>query len=240
MRLSALRHSLAILVVISGSETIFAQIPKFVLFRTESAAGETRPPDPQTFPGVHSRTPAGSTTVGTPKTLRYTPLTNGEKWRYYWRSTYNSVSFLRIAATSGISQAQNDNPEWGQGMEGYGKRFASKLGHRIVRRSIHHGLGALLNEDPRYLPSGDTGFFPRVSYAVSRTFIVRTDDGGERFAYARTVSVFAGAFISRTWHPESDRTVRSAMESAAISLGVSMGLNIFKEYWRDVRRFILR
>jgi hypothetical protein len=249
MQLSALKYSLVLLIVIPGRPAL-AENPGFVLFRSEDRTRESLflPPPPegrtpaagQNFPRVNSGVPAPGTTVKAPNTAQYVPLTDREKWRYYWYSTYGPVAFLRVTAASGIDQARDDNPEWGQGMEGYGKRFASKFGHRIVKRSIHHGLAALLKEDPRYIRADREGFFPRAFYAASRTFITRTDAGGERFATSQITGIFAGSFISRTWHPESDRSSRAALESAVFSLGVNMALNGLKEFWPDVRRLIQR
>src|SRR5687768_6740253 len=55
--------------------------------------------------------------------VAYSPLTNGEKFHHYLHHTFGPARILRSAATAGINQWMDSNPEWGQGMEGYGRRL---------------------------------------------------------------------------------------------------------------------
>jgi hypothetical protein len=212
----------------------------------EPASSDDQTPSPKIQAESQPTPPPGNPVIpGTlalksSSALPYVPLTRKEKWNYYLQSTYGPVSLMRSSAVAGINQWRNKDPEWGQGMEGYGKRLASKLGNHIIKRSIHHSLGVLWNEDPRYLPSAKVGIFPRGLYAASRSFIVRRDDGRDKIADARLIGVFAGSFISRRWQPENDRGTRNALESAGISIAIDAGLNVVREFWPEIRRTLLR
>jgi len=195
--------------------------------------GELRAEDPATATQAAATTPAPSN--GTP-----VPLTKKEKFVFYLKSTYGPSSIMRSAAGAGLSQARDSTPEWGQGMEGYGRRLGSKFAQHAVKRTIQLGVGAMLHEDPRYYASGRVGFLPRTGYAVSRAFMVRKDDGSTGPAIGRLTGAFGGALISRTWHPESDRTVRSGLESGAVSIGVDMGFQVLHEFWPDIKRLFRR
>jgi len=166
-------------------------------------------------------------------------LTTGQKLRLYATSTYGPTSLLRAGIGAGYGQATDSTPEWGQGMEGYGKRYASRFAQHVVKRTIQFGVGAMLHEDPRYYYSGRTGFLPRASYAVTHTFMTRRDDGTEAPAYGRFAGAFGAGLISRTWHPESSRTVGNGLRSGAVSLGLDVGFRTFHEFWPDVRRVVL-
>ncbi len=207
----------------------------FVLFSLAAGAAMLAAQDQPAAPG-HLPRARTAPTLPASATSHYTPLTGSEKWHYYLRSTYGPVAVGKSAVWSAVNQAQDSNPEWGQGMEGYGKRLASKYGQHTIKRSVAQGLGALLQEDPRYFASTNTGFMPRTGHALAWTFITRKDDGGNKFADARIVGTFTGALISRAWHPEGERNVRSGLESGAISLAIDAGWNVFKEFWPDVRR----
>ncbi len=194
-------------------------------------ATQDQPGAPQNLP----RAPTAATPPAGPVS-GYTPLTGSEKWHYYLKSTYGPVAAARVATWSAVNQAQDTNPEWGQGMEGYGKRVASKFGQYAIKRSVAQGLGALLNEDPRYFASTRTGIMPRAAHALAWTFITRKDDGGNKFAEARVIGTFTGSLVSRAWYPEGERSVRNGLESGAISIAIDAGWNVFKEFWPDVRR----
>jgi hypothetical protein len=191
---------------------------------------DQQPPPPQ-LPRA-STNPA----VAVSATAPYIPLTGSEKWHYYLRSTYGPLAIGRAVFGAAINQAQDSNPEWGQGAEGYGKRLASKFGQHVIKRSVTQGLGSLLHEDPRYFASTSSGFLPRLKHAATWEVVTRKDDGSYKIADARLIGTFTGAFVSRAWHPEGERNFTSGLESGAISLAIDAGWNVVKEFWPDVRR----
>ncbi len=164
------------------------------------------------------------------------PLTNREKFKYFLNYTYGPESVLFLSAATGINQARDSVPEWGQGMEGYGKRFVSAYGRRSLRYSIQMSLGIMLHEDPRYFPSQKTGIWKRVVYAGSQAFVAHKDDGGTRPGYSRFIGAFGSAYISRQWHPESYQTAQDYLTSGAASIGFDVARNIFREFWGDLKK----
>jgi hypothetical protein len=175
-----------------------------------------------------------------PSNARTTPLTGKEKLRYMTRSTYEPESIMFSLAGAGIKQARDTDPEWGQGTEGYGKRLASSLGHKAVNRGIRLGLGSLFHEDPRYFFSESRGIWRRTLFAASRTFVSNKDGGGIRPGYTKFVTQFAGAYISRQWHPEREHTLSEYLKSGAISVGLDTAKNVFNEFWPDVKKILRR
>jgi hypothetical protein len=173
-------------------------------------------------------------------TIRTPPLTAKDKLRYMLRSTYEPVSIMSSLAGAGIKQATDFVPEWGQGMEGYGKRFASSYGNKVIRRSIQTGLGILMHEDPRYFPSGHSDIWQRSLYAASRTLVSNKDNGGIRPGYSKLIGTVSAVCISRQWYPERMRTPREYFWSSVISMGVDVGRNVFNEFWPDLKRMMHR
>jgi hypothetical protein len=167
-------------------------------------------------------------------------LTVKEKWNYLFRSTYEPKSIFFSLAGAGIKQAMDSIPEWGQGMEGYGKRLGSSLSHKIIKRNIYFGAGTLLREDPRYFYSEEQGIWKRSLYAMSRTFVSNKDGGGIRPGYTKFLATFGGAYISRQWQPERKQTVNEYLISSSISIGIDMAKNVFNEFWPDIRNALHR
>ena len=170
----------------------------------------------------------------------YEPLSNKDKVKLHLNRIYSPSGLAKSAFTAGINQWINDPEEWGQGMKGYGRRY----GHRVLNRTIENSIGmaftTALGEDPRYFYSGEQGIWRRVKYAVVNTLITRTDDGGRRFATWRFAGNFGAQFISISWRPPSENSVRQAVERSGISIGYDVASNIFKEFWPDIKRKLRR
>jgi hypothetical protein len=139
------------------------------------------------------------------------------------------------AAGAAIAQASDSVPEWGQGTEGYAKRFGNAYGKNAVNSSIRFGFDALMGYDPRYWPSESTGFGKRTADAVSQMFRTRDDAGRWRIAYPTFASNFGTGLISRTWNPHGHRSVADALKSGAISFGAEAALLVIKEFVRFAR-----
>ncbi len=134
------------------------------------------------------------------------------------------------AAGAGISQWEDTPSEWKQGAEGYGRRFANSYGQHLLRQTMMFGAASVLHEDNRYIRCSESGFGPRLKYAVLSTFLARRDDGTRRFSFSRIGSTAGTAFISRTWQPHSTDTPSDAASSFGISIGVQTGFNVAREF----------
>ena len=131
------------------------------------------------------------------------PLTTGQKFKVVARSSFDYVEYPWYGALSGLSQAENSEPGYGQGAEGYGKRYAAAFADGTIENFM---VGAvfptLLRQDPRFFQSGQGGFAHRTGYAVSRIFITRTDSGHSQFNYSEIVgSALSAAISTNTYHP---------------------------------------
>jgi len=180
-------------------------------------------------PSSQTGSAARATTPG-PVSPAYTPLTNHDRLHRYLRSLVGPDAFVSAAFTAGINQWTNTPGEWGQGAEGFGRRFGSSFGFHVVRRSIAAGAGALLDEDNRYIPSNATGFLPRLGYALTSTVIARSHDGSRHISISAIGSYTGAAFISRTWQPSSNAGPQDAVSAMGISLGLAAGTNVIREF----------
>ncbi len=54
-------------------------------------------------------------------------MTVAQKYKVAVRSSFDYVQYPWYAALAGISQAQNSEPGYGQGAEGYAKRFGAAI-----------------------------------------------------------------------------------------------------------------
>jgi hypothetical protein len=126
------------------------------------------------------------------------------------RGSFDKVQFPWYAFLSGISQAENSEPGYGQGWEGYGKRFGSAFADGTIENFLTSAvLPSVLHQDPRFFQSSEGTFAHRAGYAVSRIFVTRTDSGHTQFNYSEIVgSAMAAAISTNTYHPRSFITTR--------------------------------
>ncbi len=166
------------------------------------------------------------------------PLTVEEKFRFCVEETYGPSSWLTSASKAGIRQWLDSPPEWEQGMKGYGRRFASSMGHRVIKNTVQFGVGAALREDPRYFPSARRGVLPRAWHAVTFTFAPRNDNGERTVGVSRVAGALSSGFVSNTWYPERLSDTSHALSRTGITLGGDAAKNLLREFWPDIKRAV--
>jgi hypothetical protein len=167
-------------------------------------------------------------------------LTMGERFNIYLHSVTSLESVIQPAFAAGIGQWGNEPPEWGQGAVGYGRRFGSGYGRRFISQTIRFGFAAIDGEDPRFLPSDEGGVWHRMRHAISGTFVSRTESGSRMPAFSRFAGIYGSAFISNAWYPESRANATHALERGSATLASSIGWNILREFWPDIKRTFQR
>lgn len=166
--------------------------------------------------------------------LVYIPLTQSERARHYVKSLFSVEAIGRSAVGAGLQQWTNTPPEWGQGADGYARRFANSFGEHMVRQTITYGISSVIDEDNRYFRSERTGIGPRTMYAAESTFLARRSDGTRKLSYSRITGLVATAFISRLWQPPSTRGPSHVVGSLGTAVGSEIGFNIAREFIPDL------
>src|ERR1700692_2047469 len=114
----------------------------------------------------------------------YNAISPRQKLAIASKDSFDYPLVLLGAAFGGISQLDNSDPSYHQGVEGFAKRLAANYADQAIGNMMTEGFfPILLHEDPRYRrigPSRGTKKY-RAWYAFSRVFVTRTDSGGTRF-----------------------------------------------------------
>jgi hypothetical protein len=78
---------------------------------------------------------------------------------------------------AGVSQAQNTNKGFGQGAEGYAKRYGAAYADFATSLLLEKvALSTVFKQDPRYFYKGTGSNRSRFFYAVSRSVICQGDN----------------------------------------------------------------
>lgn len=168
------------------------------------------------------------------------PLGLSGKFSYHAKSLVDPAEFLREGISAGFQQLLDTPHEWGQGAEGFGRRYASSFGSTILRQSITFGLDSTLREDPRYFRSGETKVSERIKSALMQALICHTDSGGRSFAFARVGGAFGAEFISNAWRPRSVNAPGDALIRGGATMAVSAGTNVLREFMPEIKKLLKR
>ncbi len=83
------------------------------------------------------------------------PLTSRQKFHLMARTMIDPFTFLSAGLTAGIGQANNSFPGYGQGAEGFGKRYGAALADNADSNFFSNFFyPVLFKQDPRYFRMG--------------------------------------------------------------------------------------
>jgi hypothetical protein len=164
-------------------------------------------------------------------------LDAGQKFRLFFRTTVSPVTFAGAGITAGFSQWQNDDREWGQGAEGYGRRYAAAFGDRATRNFFGKFFyPAIFRQDPRYYRQGEGGAGDRFRHAVAHTLVARDDSGSKAPNFSLWAATVSTVAVENLYHPGLKRGFEPAAKRSGISIGESMGFDVLKEFWPEIVR----
>jgi hypothetical protein len=174
----------------------------------------------------------------TVETKNVPPLSARQKFWVVTRGSFDPILIPWYAFLSGLSQAENSEPGYGQGASGYGKRYGAYFTDGTIENYLTSAvLPTILHSDPRFYQSNTGGFLHRTSYAVSRIFVTRTDAGSKQFNYSEIVGSAMGAAISTySYHPKGDHTLSNTASVWGSQVGYDTITFVVKEFWPDIRR----
>jgi hypothetical protein len=165
------------------------------------------------------------------------PLSPGQKFRLFFKGAFDPWAFGLNAVVAGINQASDSEPQWGQGVEGYAKRFGGGYTDYFMGNFFGNAaLPSLLHEDPRYFQKGSGKTINRVLWAAASTVWCKRDKGTWGPNYANVGGNLIGAAIARTYYPASERTVGDTItDGLTVSAEGIVGAELI-EFWPDVVR----
>jgi hypothetical protein len=163
------------------------------------------------------------------------PLTSKQKFQLAVDETIAPSRFLGSAFTAGISQARDGLSDYGQGWQGYGKRYGSSVASNASSHLFGTGLiPSLTHEDPRYFVKVFGSPKNRILYAMSRVLITRTDDGRSTFNWSYVMGGLMAEGLATSYLPDSERTYGKTFTRFGVRVGFGALDNVVKEYWPTI------
>jgi hypothetical protein len=160
------------------------------------------------------------------------PLTARQKYHLAWRSSIDPVTIAVVSVVAGIEQGNNDFREYGQGTQGYAKRFGAAYADGFIGDMLGGAvLPSIFKQDPRYFYKGKGSIRSRTLYAIAMSVICKGDNGHWQFNYSGVAGGLAAAGISNIYYPDSERNGASLIfRNTGIGIGSSAIGNLFQEF----------
>ncbi len=170
----------------------------------------------------------------------YRPIPVSEKFKIAAHDSFDPFNWVIAGVYAAVYQAENDYPQFGQGAQGYAKRYGATFADGALSTYLSEGvLPSLLHEDPRYFRLGVGSKWKRAGYAMTRVLITRGDSGAERFNTSEIAGNLASSALGNLYYPSLNRTFGDTMEKFAINVISDAGFNVLREFWPDMRRKVL-
>ena len=170
------------------------------------------------------------------------PLVPKEKFHLFVKSAFDPVEFGLVGFQAGLSQAEDEFPEYKQGVAGYGKRYGAAFADQVSSGFFsNYFYPVLFKDDPRYFRLGKGSTMHRLGYALVQEVVCHTDAGGRSFGWSNTLGALSAGGVSNLYYPENERGFALTMSRAGIAmLHGSLG-GLADEFYPDIdRKFIHR
>ena len=163
-----------------------------------------------------------------PKDVPLESMDRHMRFKLYVRQTYTTWGiYVKTLMFTTYDEATDAYPEWGEGFEGYMKRFGSRQAQFIIQNSAISLGDGLLGWEPRYDRCRCTGFWPRTGHAFLRNFVTydRTEKSlrPQLFPY---LGAFAGSATATTWQPGDPKWQIKGYQAVITQVPVGMSI-----YW---------
>lgn len=162
-------------------------------------------------------------------------LSAKDKFVLFIHDSLDPVALLNSGLNGGFDQASNRDRIFGQGMEGYGKRFAAENADQASSKFFKDfAFPVIFAEDPRYYRMAQGLFRKRLLHAVVHSFLAYRVHGTRMLNFSEWLGTASGVVLSNSYHPGNDRSARSVGTRVGFAVLQDMGFDVLREFWPEV------
>ncbi len=160
------------------------------------------------------------------------PLSTGQKFELFVDNSLSVHTLTWAALGSSVGQADNSPTGYGQGWDGYTKRFGSSMARQASSNFFGTFLVAsLLHQDPRFYPESKPRLGHAMKYSGERVFVTRNDDGRDVVNWSGLAGPLLAEGLANVYWPERNRSVGDTFLRYGLDLATRTGGNMLREYW---------
>jgi hypothetical protein len=162
-------------------------------------------------------------------------MTVGDKFRLFINNNIDPASYLSAAWDAGWAQLDRDDPTFGQGGTGYGKRYSAAVADNV--QSDFFGIflyPSIFHQDPRYFRMGQGSVKARLGHALAHRFVARSDSGQPMFNYSEWLGTASSKALGNLYHPGNPRGFGPTANRVGLSVGNGMAWDVLREFWPEL------
>jgi hypothetical protein len=160
-----------------------------------------------------------------------------EKFLLFVQDSFDPVTFLSVGFDAGLDQAQNTAPSYGQGAEGYGRRFGAEYAGQVSSGFLKDFVyPTIFSEDPRYYRLAHGSAKKRFLHAMEHAVVAHRDDGKAMFNFSEWLGTASTIALSNTYYPDNKRGFAPAAERFVSDVLQDMGFDVLREFWPEVSK----
>jgi hypothetical protein len=165
------------------------------------------------------------------------PLSPGQKLELAARNSISLAALVGAGVGAGVNQARNSPAGYGQGAEGYGKRFGAGMARNASSQVFGTFLlASALHQDPRFYVKGHLNFGESIKYSIRRVFITRSDSGEQVVNWSGLIGPAMAEGLANAYYPDSYNSAANTFSRYGYDLMWIAGANLLREYWPKINR----
>jgi hypothetical protein len=160
-----------------------------------------------------------------------------DKFELFVQDSLDPVTFLATGFSAGLDQAEDSDPSYGQGAEGYGRRFGAEFAGQASSRFFKDfAYPWIFSEDPRYYRLAHGRPRTRLLHALEHAVVAHRDNGKRMFNFSEWLGTATTVVLSNTYHPDAQRGFSPAAQRVTFSILQDAGFDILREFWPEISR----
>ncbi|MBW4038366.1 MAG: hypothetical protein HIU91_05710 [Acidobacteria bacterium] len=165
------------------------------------------------------------------------PLRTSQKFGMAFHKTVDPSFVVESVMFAGFDQVASYGPEYGSGSAA----FAQRVGYNAANISstflfTDAVLPTLFHQDPRYFRKGKGSIKSRLWWTVRSEVVAYSDEGTEMPNYSSVLGFGMSTALSNAYSPPSSITLSKTMQRFAVKEGVSVALNVLREFGASGKR----
>jgi hypothetical protein len=169
--------------------------------------------------------------------LKLCTLTLKDKFVLFVQDSFDPGTFLDTGFAAGLDQAEDSDHSYGQGAEGYGRRFGAEFAGQVSSRFFKDfAYPWIFSEDPRYYRLAHGSGRKRLLHAFEHVVVAHHDNGKLMFNFSEWLGTSSAVVLSNTYHPDNQRGFSAAAERVGYSFLQDVGFDVLREFWPEISR----
>jgi hypothetical protein len=160
-----------------------------------------------------------------------------DKFILFVQDSLDPITFLNAGFNAGMDQAENNDPSYGQGAAGYGKRFGANDAGQVSSGFFKDfAYPTIFSEDPRYYRLAHGSGKSRLLHALEHAFVGRTENGKPIFNASEWFGTTSAVVLANTYHPDNKRGFAHAPGRVGYSVLSDTGFDVLREFCPEIAR----